>query len=157
MQERHCQCALLGRPRGDLRRLDRVPHEPPADEPSFVHEGILDNNEPAPAVVATALLLWAENSDLPAIAVLDLAMDLHAGEILDYQFDPELELAPPHPFAELLRRAFAPEIDPADLAASFVDVRIEDRALRVRLDRIRGCWRQAILRFAERYRIWEPG
>jgi hypothetical protein len=156
MQERTCKCASLDRSFAEFSRSDRVPHKPPDDDPSYVHDWTLDGNDPAPPVVATALLLWAEHSDLPAIAVLDLAMRLHAGEDLDYEFDPELELAPPHPFAELIRRAFAPEIDAADLATSFVDVRIEDRVLQGHLDRIRRRWHRAILCFARRYQLWEP-
>lgn len=88
-------------------------------------------------VVRTALQLWLGLPDASALEVLDLAMQLHSGEDFDFQF--ECELHPPHPFAELLRQAFAPNLDAA--AASNTTTL---------------AWDCAILLFAQRYGIWGP-
>jgi hypothetical protein len=88
--------------------------------------------------------------------VLDEAMRRHAGEDLDFQFDGEIELAPPHPFAELIRRAFAPQLDSTEISLSLAGVQFQDRKLCSRLLRARRRWERAIRRFAERYRIWDP-
>lgn len=119
-------------------------------------EWMLNDDDPSPPVVSTALSLWTWQPCLPALEVLDRAMRIHADEDLDFQFDGEHELAPPHPFAELIRRAFAPQLDQIELCMSFVESPLEDRELRTRVARTRRRWNRAILRFAERYRIWEP-
>lgn len=107
-------------------------------------------------VVATALTVLAQQPNLPPLEVLDRAMRTHSGEDLDFQFDSEIELAPPHPFAELIRRAFAPQLDLTEICLSLSGVQFEDREIHSRIVRARRCWDQAIRRFAERYRIWEP-
>jgi hypothetical protein len=109
-----------------------------------------------PSVVWTAVCLCIEHPELPALRVLDRAVLAHADEDLDFQFE-EDELHPPHPFAELLRRAFAPQVDPMELYTSLVgDPPTLDTDLIVRRARIKRRWSHALLRFAERYRIWEP-
>jgi hypothetical protein len=39
---------------------------------------------------------------------------------------------------------------------SFTDARLHDWKLRSRIQRARRQWDRVILRFAERYRVWEP-
>lgn len=109
-----------------------------------------------PSVVLTALELSAQHPELTALAVLDRAMSLHADEDLDFQFDSEHELAPPHPFAELIRLAFAPQLDATELCMSSFEWPLAPVDLRMRAARARRRWNRVILRFAERYRIWEP-
>jgi len=111
--------------------------------------------ESDPPVVATALLVLAEYPGLSALAVLDEAMHRHSGEDLDFQFDPDIELAPPHPFAELIRRAFAPQLDPTEISLSLAGVQFEDAELRSRTIRTRRSWEHAVRRFANRYGIWD--
>lgn len=133
-----------------------TPGETATDQDLAPLEWTLNDDDPSPPVVSTALSLWTRQPCLPALEVLDRAMRMHADEDLDFQFDGEHELAPPHPFAELIRRAFAPQFDQNELCMSLVESPLEDRALRTRVARARRRWNRVILRFAERYRIWEP-
>lgn len=68
--------------------------------------------------------------------ILDEAMAGRYGEDLDFEFDAD-EMRPPHPFAMLLRQAFAPTADPLSLSP-------------------KRRWNLIILPFAQRYGIWEP-
>jgi hypothetical protein len=101
------------------------------------------------AVVSTALSLWAQEPNLPPLQVLDRAMLRHAGEDLEFQFDGEFELAPPHPFAELIRRAFAPDLDPRLLVLA-IDSSLPE------LESLSAEWHRAVMRFADRYNLWRP-
>lgn len=114
------------------------------------------DDESQSPVVSTALSLWAQQPNLPALEVLDRAIRTHSGEDLDFQFDAEIELAPPHPFAELIRRAFAPQLDLTEICLSLSGMQFEEGEILSRTIRVRRRWDRAIRRFAERYRIWEP-
>jgi hypothetical protein len=118
----------------------------------FLDASLVEGEE-QPAVVSTALSIWAQNPKLAALEILDRAMRQHAGEDLDFQFD-ETELLVPHPFAELIRRAFAPALHAAELC--LIEMESQDPELRGRIMRARRCWDRAILQFAQRYQIWEP-
>jgi 16S rRNA A1518/A1519 N6-dimethyltransferase RsmA/KsgA/DIM1 with predicted DNA glycosylase/AP lyase activity len=62
---------------------------------------------------------------------------------------------PPSPFAELLRRVFAPEIDPLEVALMTEAFETEDNALCVRSDAMRAQWQTEVVdRFAARYKLW---
>jgi hypothetical protein len=104
-------------------------------------------------VVRTALQLWLESPDASALEVLDFAMRSHCAEDFDYQF--EFELYPPHPFAELLRQAFAPHVD-ASAVLREIELEESDPQTGSAFNTAALAWDRAILLFAERYGIWGP-
>lgn len=108
----------------------------------------------ADSVVATALILWLQHPDRPALQILDQAMQAFESEDLNFAFDDELN--PPHPFAELVRRAFAPSLNPAEVFAMIVDLEATSPPSRIRIESTGKEWSLAIERFAERYGIWGP-
>lgn len=109
-----------------------------------------------PSVAWTAVCLGIEHPNLPAVDVLDRAVRAHPNDDLDFQFDTDEELSPPHPFAELLRRAFAPHLDPDELLVAFLDEASSDMSTaQSRRARVRRHWNHVLLRFAQRYRLWE--
>lgn len=110
---------------------------------------------PVDSIVATALVLWLEHPEAPALSILDLAMQAYEGEDLEFAFEDELQ--PPHPFAELVRRAFAAHLNPNELFATIVDVEPESLHLRAPVEAASIEWSLAIERFSERYGIWDPG
>lgn len=90
-----------------------------------------------PSIAEAAVNLFKRHPHRDPLQILDEAIGSRRGEELDFEFDQD-ELRPPHPFAMLLRRAFAPTIDPASLSPQ-------------------RRWKLVILPFARRYGIWEPG
>lgn len=109
-----------------------------------------------PSVAWTAVCLGIEHPNLSAVDVLDRAVRAHPDDDLDFQFDTDEELSPPHPFAELLRRAFAPDLDPDELLVTFLhEASSDDPRARSRRARVRRHWNHVLLRFAQRYRLWE--
>ncbi len=109
-------------------------------------------------IVRRALDLLMELPEAPAIEILDLAMRDVSGHVSFENFDPRTRamwgdhLDPPSPFAELVRRAFAPRLDPyawmlmADQAAGDADPTPQ----KVVLD----AWQDALDRFGQRYNLW---
>jgi hypothetical protein len=97
-----------------------------------------DDNDVVPesTVAEVAVELSRRHPHREPLQILDEAIAGRSGEELDYEFDTD-ELRPPHPFAMLLRRAFAPEIDPASLSPQ-------------------RRWNLIVLPFARRYCTWEP-
>ena len=70
-------------------------------------------------IVRKALDLLMEMPSAPAMRILDLAMEGTAGQDVSFEnLDPRTRhlwsdhTDPPAPFAELVRRAFAPQLDP---------------------------------------------
>jgi hypothetical protein len=69
-------------------------------------------------IVRRAMDLLMELPEAPAMQILDLAMQGVSGHISFENLDPRTRmmwgdhLDPPSPFAELVRRAFAPRLDP---------------------------------------------
>lgn len=88
------------------------------------------------SVVQTALELYRRDPFKEPLQILDAAIGHRHGYQLDYEFENE-ELRPPHPFAELLRKAFAPWSSSSSLTPD-------------------KYWACVILPFARRYHIWEP-
>lgn len=109
---------------------------------------------PVDSIVVTALILWLQHPQAPALSILDLAMQAYEGEDLEFSFEDELQ--PPHPFAELVRRAFAAHLNPNELFATIVDVERESLHLPARVEAAGMEWSVAIERFGERYGIWGP-
>ena len=89
-----------------------------------------------PMVVSVALETARRHPRRDPLKILDAAIGPWRGRQLDFEFDDE-ELRPPHPFAELLRLAFAPSIPLSSLTYG-------------------RHWTHIILPFARRYQIWEP-
>lgn len=143
----------LGRPRNPCSASagpGRARHVQPFEGSAWPEIEIPAEGETDAPVVRTALALWLELPHASALEILDRAMRAHHGEDLDFQF--ECELQPPHPFAELLRRAFAPDLHPTELLrATELDEPADPW-----IDSIARAWDRAILRFAERYGIWGP-
>lgn len=108
---------------------------------------------PDGAVTVSALRLALQRPDLDALQILDRAIEGHPnlGAFGD-------EIEPPHPFTELLREAFAPEMDPVDLYVIGLDSdEIDDSNLQQRREELRDkWWNRAFIPFAKRYHIWQP-
>lgn len=108
----------------------------------------------AEKIIAVALATRRSHPDVPAIDVLDLAMDGHHGNDLDMEADgqPFADwLDPPSEFARILQAAFAPE-QPLEAFFSGADVwcdRLPDGQL------MADVWHEQVLgRFATRYNLW---
>lgn len=71
--------------------------------------------EEGSTLVRDALELAQREPTRPALWVLDQVMHARASHCLDFPCDDE-ELGAPHRFPELIRQAFAPHLDPAELA-----------------------------------------
>jgi hypothetical protein len=109
-------------------------------------------------VVRRALDLLMELPEAPALQILDLAMRDVSGHISFENLDLRTRqlwgdhLDPPSPFAELVRRAFAPRLDPygwmlmADDGPQDSDA--EQHAL------VLDAWQDALERFGSRYQLW---
>lgn len=87
--------------------------------------------------------------------ILDRALAGHDSEDLEFAFEYD-DLHPPHPFAELLRRAFAPKLDPTVLLISTLAAEVDDKDWPLQFESAQHEWHTAIMRFAERYGIWNP-
>lgn len=107
------------------------------------------------SIVETALRLLKEQPWESPLHILDSALAGYEGDDLEFEFDYD-ELQLPHPFAELVRRAFAPDLDITELLLTTVDIEPRDPHLRSRIELARDAWQRAIGRFADRYRIWSP-
>jgi hypothetical protein len=111
-------------------------------------------------IVETALQLRAVYPAATALDILDQALEGHRGTAPDFEsFDPVTGMKP-HPayaddtdagtpFAELLRRAFAPTLDPRELLLIPLSAEAETRRSAI----VRQ-WHEVIEQFAERYQLW---
>ncbi len=97
---------------------------------------------------------------LKALDALDFAMRDHPAGEDDFETGgPEAQqwrahLEPPSAFAELLRKAFAPDMDPRELALVAMADKTDDPEV---LELVRAAgqrWQWVVDRFAERYRLW---
>jgi hypothetical protein len=115
----------------------------------------------------TAIQLFMEQPDAPALTILDRAMQGHEGTHPDFDSCCNVscarphpaygdDLYPPSPFAELLRRAFAPQFDPREAAVlGLVDQDVEPN-VQARLKIADERWQiEVINRFAERFKLWQ--
>jgi hypothetical protein len=116
-------------------------------------------------IVETAIQLLMELPNEPALSILDRAMQGHHGSDPDFEscdvsacsrphpvYGDELD--PPSPFAELIRRAFAPQLDPRELAMLGLRDESDDPALQKRIQAVADEWHAVVERFGERYRLW---
>lgn len=118
-----------------------------------------------PPIVDTAMQLLMELPEAPALAILDRTMRAHLGTSPSFpSFDVVArraphpcyadDLDPPSPFAELIRRAFAPQVDPRELMLLSLQDPADNLQLDGRLTLVREQWQQAVHHFAARYRLW---
>lgn len=123
------------------------------------------NAPSGPPIVDTAIQLLMELPEAPALAILDRTMRAHLGTHPQFpSFDVTArkaphpcyadDLDPPSPFAELIRRAFAPRMDPRELMLLTLCDKVDSLALEVRLNKVRDQWQDAVSNFAARYRLW---
>ncbi|MEF7612575.1 hypothetical protein V4F39_01550 [Aquincola sp. MAHUQ-54] len=106
----------------------------------------------AQKIIDTALALRASHAGVPAIDVLDLAMQGHHGAHLntDAYGKPWADwLDPPSPFARLLRDALAPHL-PDDPYLTGDLWQVSATGTRLLLDD----WDDVVRAFAARYRLW---
>jgi hypothetical protein len=116
-------------------------------------------------IVESALQLLREVPTMPALDILDAAMKDHEGAHPDFEsFDP-VTGRKPHPaysddtdafspFGELLRRAFAPNLDPRELMLLNPIEPHVSTELQARATKVASQWQEAIEKFADRYRLW---
>lgn len=112
-------------------------------------------------LVTRAMDLWHKWPDRPALEILDRAMLGHRDEHPDFAHGGPLmsadshHLLPPSPFSELLRRAFAPELDVEEVLLMALLRPPADPALRARLRAVEDAWRTRVIEpFGARYRLW---
>jgi len=107
----------------------------------------MPGSSPLP-IVTEALRLRKADRRRPALDVLDEAMREHRGTHPDFEcIHPEFShwTEPPSPFAELLRQAFAEDIEQSAMVAIS-----ESKAS----DEIERRWEGVIDLFAQRYDLW---
>lgn len=115
-------------------------------------------------IVDTAIQLLMESPEAPALAILDRTMRSHLGTNPSFSSVDVTarsvphpcyadELDPPSPFAELVRRAFAPQMDPRELMLLALP-QANNSSLEPRLACVREQWQEVVDNFAARYRLW---
>lgn len=100
----------------------------------------------AQQIVDAALAVRRSHPTVPALDVLDLAMQGQRGTDPDFDGPAGDATVPPAPFALLLRDAFDPGFPEAELATR------QGWASQGAADR----WEAVLDRFAQRYQIWVP-
>lgn len=106
-------------------------------------------------LVVEALQLYLRNPDMPAAEILRRAAAEHLPCGSDFESrDPQGagrhpayadELYPPSPFAELLRRAYAPKLDPQEAALLRLDDDEISRALQARVLGVGARWQREVI------------
>jgi hypothetical protein len=115
-------------------------------------------------IVDTAIQLLMQAPEEPALAILDRTMRSHLGTHPQFSsFDGTArsvphpcyadELVPPSPFAELVRRAFGPQLDPRELMLLALPA-ADTPAIQSRQFEVRERWQEVVENFAARYRLW---
>jgi hypothetical protein len=117
------------------------------------------------SIVDQAIQQLCDWPEPPALVILDRAMDGHHGEHLDFESCDPLTGKRPHPayadetdpgtpFADLLRKAFDPTLDPRELLLLGRAEPASDDQLRVRINAVADRWRRVIEKFGDRYQLW---
>jgi hypothetical protein len=109
----------------------------------------------AGAVVEVALSLWTHQPRDTALSILDRAMATCAPDDLDFAFEAD-QLHLPHPFAELIRLAFAPQFVPDTFSVTPINAIGCDAAHELQSEAMYAEWHKAIMCFADRYGMWLP-
>jgi hypothetical protein len=112
-------------------------------------------------IVTRAMDLWRKLPNRPALEILDRALLGHRDEHPDFAHGGPLmtadshHLLPPSPFSELLRRAFAPDLDAQEVLLMALLRPPQDPALLARLRMVEEAWRSRVIEpFGARYRLW---
>jgi hypothetical protein len=112
-------------------------------------------------IVTRAMDLWRKLPDRPALEILDRALLGHRDEHPDFAHGGPLmsadshHLLPPSPFSELLRRAFAPDLDAQEVLLMALLRPPQDPDLLARLHDVEAAWRSRVIEpFGARYRLW---
>lgn len=105
-------------------------------------------------IVDTALKLWAEDPRQAPLTILDRAIARFERADLDFAFDAD-QLHFPHPFAELIRLAFAPQLSPSALRSAWLNA-TDDAASHESAEAVQAEWQRTIMCFADRYGLWLP-
>jgi hypothetical protein len=109
----------------------------------------------AGAVVEVALSLWAHQPMDTALSILDRAIATCEPRDLDFAFEAD-QLHLPHPFAQLIRLAFAPQLVPDNSPLAPIKTTGSDPADELRSEARHAEWHKAIMCFADRYGLWLP-
>lgn len=107
-----------------------------------------------------AVELSRQTPSRPAIEILDLAMRSYEGTRTRHAARAALRpdsacVDPLSAFADLLRRAFAPEMDPRELSLVPLQGRSDAPDLQAAVEQATDRWQAVVEVFAERYRLWE--
>jgi hypothetical protein len=116
-------------------------------------------------IVETALRLLTTHPNAPALEILDQAMKGHKNSSPEFESVDPLTGLSPHPaysddtdafspFGELLRRAFAPELDPREVMLLNPIEPFVSEETRTRITQVSDAWQQVIEKFADRYNLW---
>lgn len=115
-------------------------------------------------IIERALALLLDHPDWAALHILDKALEGNQGTDADFEsIDPQYptfthplylyEDFPPSPFAELLRRAFAPQLDPREMLFA-VQPDNEDPRVQQRIEKALEIWEEHVLTpFRTRYNL----
>lgn len=112
-------------------------------------------------VVDLAMDLLCELPNVAALDVLDHAMRSGRGRRPDFRNSGATASLyadhrdPPSPFAELLRRAFAPNMDPRDLMLLALRGKNHDMHLQSAISSANERWQEVLELFSERYDRWD--
>lgn len=106
-------------------------------------------------VVELALSLWAHLPRVAPMSILDRTMARFAPYDLDFAFEAD-QLHPPHPFAELIRLAFAPELNPEAQVLSSARSNLGSERPELVSEAVHEQWHRTIIHFADRYGLWLP-
>lgn len=106
-------------------------------------------------VVQVALSLWAQRPMQAPLSILDRAMASFEPNDLDFAFDAD-QLRPPHPFAELIRLAFAPQLNPGAPILTSIKANFSRRSPESAPEAMHAEWQRTIMCFADRYGLWLP-
>ena len=107
------------------------------------------------AVVELALSLWAHLPLEAPLAILDRTMARFEPYDLDFAFEAD-QLQPPHPFAELIRLAFEPELNAGARAVSPIKPTARSASAELLSEAVHAEWHRTIMCFADRYGLWLP-
>lgn len=106
-------------------------------------------------MVELALSLWAHLPLEAPLSILDRTMARFEPYDLDFAFDAD-QLHPPHPFAELIRLAFAPERNAGARVVSPIKSNAGSTSPELLSETMPPDWCGTIMRFADRYGLWLP-
>lgn len=106
-------------------------------------------------MVELALSLWAHLPRVAPLAILDRTMARFAPCDLDFAFEVD-QLHPPHPFGELIRLAFAPELDAGAQVLAPIKPNASSASAELVSEAVHTEWHRSIMHFADRYGLWLP-